>query len=90
MGTCQAAAGRWVASASRQGFPPAALSQNPNIENIPKADLSRATKDCQKGEYSKGRNSFEILARIDPTRVRAASSVHGARLLNVMDQMCTP
>jgi hypothetical protein len=77
-----------------QGFRPAALSQRPDIDNIPKADLfagmQMATKDCQKGEYSKGRDSFEILARIDPAKVRAASPMHVGRLLNILDKACVP
>jgi hypothetical protein len=39
-----------------------ALSARLDIDNIPKTDLfdglERATRDCQKGEYSKGDNSF--------------------------------
>ena len=73
------------------GFRPAALSQRQDVENIPKtdlfADLELATKDSEKGEYSKRRDSFEILARIDPARVRA-SATHAGRLLNVLDQVC--
>ena len=77
----------------KQGFRAAALSQRLDIENIPKADLFagmlRATKDCQKGEYSKGEHSFQILARIDPGKVRA-SSRFAERLLSVLDRMCAP
>jgi hypothetical protein len=40
-----------------------------------------------KGEYSKGQHSFEILALIDPAKVRAASP-HAGRLLNVLDRIC--
>jgi hypothetical protein len=76
-----------------QGFRVAALSQRPDVENIPKADLfnglQRATKDSQKGEYSKGEDSFKILSRIDPDRVRAASPVHAERLFQVLDRRCT-
>ena len=76
-----------------QGFRVAGLSQRPDVEGIPKADLfaglQRATKDCQKGEYSKGEHSFQILARIDPARVRS-SSPFAERLLNVLDRTCTP
>jgi hypothetical protein len=49
------------------------LSDLLDIDNISIADLvggmQRATRDCQKGEYSKGEHSFQILARIDPERV---------------------
>jgi hypothetical protein len=77
-----------------QGFQLAALSQRPDIDDIPKADLfagmQNATKGCLKGEYSKGKDSFEILARIDPGRVRTWSPRHGERLFQVLDQMCKP
>lgn len=47
------------------------------VEGIPKADvengLKHATRDTDKGEYSKGRHSFELLGRLDPARVMAAS-----------------
>jgi hypothetical protein len=75
-----------------QGLRMAGLSQRPDVENIPKADLfaglQRATKDCQKAEYSKGEHSFQILALIDPATVRAASPF-AARLLQVLDRVCT-
>lgn len=68
-------------------FRATALSARPNIEEIPKADLfdglKRATKDCQKGEYSKGHHSFDILGRIDPSRVASASR-HADRLLKAL------
>ena len=68
-----------------------ALRPNPSIEEIPKDDLfqglKNATRDCPKGEYSKGRHSFEILARIDPGKVRNCSP-HAERLLAVMDRLC--
>ena len=72
-----------------QGFRMAWLSPRPDIEAIPKVDLfgglKRATKDCQlKGEYSKGGHSFQILALIDPAKVRAASPF-ADRLLRVLD-----
>ena len=74
-----------------RGFHPAALSQRQDVENIPKADLVagllRATRESERGQYSKRRDSFEILARIDPARVRA-SATHAGRLLNVLDQVC--
>jgi hypothetical protein len=75
-----------------QSFRMAGLSQRTDIEDIPKADLlaglQRATKDCQKGEYSKGEHSFQILALIDPVTVRAASPF-AARFLHLLDRMCT-
>jgi hypothetical protein len=78
-----------------QGFRLTALKQRQDIDNIPKADLfsgmQMATSACpKKGEYSKGQHSFEILARIDPAKVRASSPLHAGRLLNVLDRVCAP
>jgi hypothetical protein len=78
-----------------RGFRPTALSQRPEIDNIPKADLfsglEAATRACPtKGEYSKGEHSFEILALIDPAKVRNSSPLHAGRLLNVLDRLCEP
>ena len=74
-----------------RGFRPASLRPRADIENISKADLysglELATRDCRKGEYSKGRHSFEILALIDPAKVRTASA-HAGRLLNALDRIC--
>ncbi len=75
-----------------QGFRIGALRARQDIENIPKTDLfeglAAATRDCQKGEYSKGQHSFKILARINPVRVREASA-HAERLLATLDRLCT-
>ena len=53
------------------------LPANPNIEQVPKQDvldsLKRATRNTVKGNYSKGKHSFEILERLDPVKVRRAS-----------------
>jgi hypothetical protein len=69
-----------------QGFRVDALSPRSDIDNIPKADLyagmQKATIASRtKGEYSKGQHSFQILALIDPTKVRASSPQHAGRLL---------
>ena len=60
-----------------QGFRRQALPQNPNIEDVPKLDLenrlNQATRDTQKGPYSKGKHSYEILERLDPAKVAGAS-----------------
>jgi hypothetical protein len=70
-----------------QNFRGSALSARQNVEDIPKTELfeglKRATKACQKGEYSKGQQSFALLAQIDPTRVRSASP-HAERLLTTL------
>ena len=63
------------------GFNQGALPAGPEIEEVAKLDvldgLKAATRHCgkrgKKGEYGKGRHSFEILARIDPARVTEAS-----------------
>jgi hypothetical protein len=71
----------------RQCFKASALSGRPNVEEIPKGDLFEglkcATRDCQKGEYSKGKHSFHILASIDPSKVRSISP-HAERLLTTL------
>ena len=60
-----------------QGFRRQALPQNQNIEDVSKPDvnngLDQATRHTQKGPYSKGKHSFEILERLDPTKVVGAS-----------------
>jgi hypothetical protein len=70
-------------------FRAAALTQRPDVENIPKADLfsglQRATEHCPKGEYSKGGHSFQILALIDPAKVKSASA-YADRFLDLLDQ----
>ena len=58
-----------------QSFRPQDLPQNPTIENIPKQDvfngLSQATRNTR--SYKKGADSFEILEKLDPAKVRNAS-----------------
>ena len=48
-----------------------------NVEAIAKNDLEpalrRATKSCSKGRYRKGRHSFDLLGRLDPSKVMEAS-----------------
>ena len=61
-----------------QGFSAGALPSRTDIENISKDDLYRgladATRLCPtKGEYRKGKQSFEILALISPQMVCQAS-----------------
>lgn len=54
-----------------------ALSPRSDIEGVAKKalldGLKQATKECLKGEYSKGEHSFEIVERIDPKKAAAAS-----------------
>ena len=60
-----------------RGFRKAALPPNPKIEEAPKQNvdtgLERATRNTSKGKYSKVRHSFEILAELDPVKVRQKS-----------------
>jgi Domain of unknown function (DUF4276) len=75
-----------------QAFKRSALSQRTDIDNIPKADLftglRAATRQSQKGEYSKAGHSFQILAQIDPARVLASSPAHAGALLKALERMC--
>ena len=70
-----------------QGFRPQDLPANPNIENVSKPDvlnrLAQATRATKKGSYKKGNNSFEILGKLDPAKVRAASYYAG-RFINAL------
>jgi len=60
-----------------KGFSEKALPDNPKVEEIPKSDiwenLTRSSRETQKGPYEKGRHSFEILGRIDPAKVCTAA-----------------
>ena len=63
-----------------------ALKAWPNLEEVPKSTvietLERATASCRK-RYSKGKVSFELLARVDPARVEAACP-HARALLDAL------
>jgi len=58
------------------GFKTASLSTRP-IEQMPPQDivdqLKTATKSTTKGEYNKGKHSFDILRRIDLHKLESAS-----------------
>ena len=67
------------------GFHPKALPARPKVEDISKKDvmdsLKAASRHCgKKGEYNKGRHSFNILSCLDPAKV-TASSPHAKRLI---------
>jgi hypothetical protein len=72
-----------------QGFLAGSLPGQPNIELISKRDvfisLQHASKNTKKGEYHKTRHGFDLLERIDPNRVRAASQ-HADRLFVVLQR----
>ena len=79
-----------------QGYKASALPPaSQNIENISKdtvlRSLSEATKDCKtKARYEKGEHSFDVLARIDPAKVTAASPWAASFVTAVKDAMNTP
>ena len=70
-----------------QGFNRNALPGRREIEEVGKVDvvngLKNATRDCKKGEYGKGRDSFVILEQTDPAKVLAASP-HASRLIDTL------
>jgi len=72
-----------------QGFLAGSLPGQPNIELIPKQDvfsaLQHASSKTRKGEYHKTKHGFDLLERIDPTRVRAVSN-HANRLFAVLQR----
>ena len=63
------------------GFDEGALAGLPALEEVAKKAvfdaLARATASCRT-RYAKGRDSFALLARIDPARVEAACPHAGA------------
>lgn len=72
-----------------QGFFVNSLPGRTNIEEIPKRDvaqaLDHATRPTQKGVYHKTRHGFELLANIDPAKVRAASG-YARRFFEVLEE----
>ena len=71
------------------GFNRNALPGCQEIEDVAKDDvlggLGNATRQCNKGEYGKGRHSFDILEQTDPANVVAASP-HARRLVETLRQ----
>ena len=70
-----------------QGFKENALPANQKIEQVHKGDvlngLNSAARSTTKGSYNKGSHSFEILAKVDPTKVTDASP-YAERFINVL------
>jgi Domain of unknown function (DUF4276) len=66
-----------------------ALPTHREIERVARQDLHRAltaaTKDSSKGAYHKTRHGFDLLARTNPAKVRAAAP-HCARLFDTLFQ----
>ena len=69
------------------GFNANPLPNRPDVENIPKLDLYNAlkgaTRTSRKGEYGKGPHSFDLLAKLDPQKVVAASP-YARRLVDTL------
>lgn len=70
-------------------FQVSALGNVQNVETISKHDLfeklKRATQRTKKGAYGKGKDSFELLGRIDPVKIRNGS-FFADRLIATLDQ----
>ena len=70
-----------------QHFGAKALPGRENVEQIAKSDVERslkeATKRTQKGEYHKIRHGSDLLAKIDPAKVRRRAP-HCERLLTML------
>ena len=76
------------------GLRPRALPQRAEIERVAKQDifagLQSAASDCARRRgYRKGRDSFDVLASLDPARV-AAASPHAKRLVDVLTARLQP
>ena len=71
------------------GFSRSALPARPDIESVPKAEvlegLRNATRQSRKGEYGKGRHSFDILEQADSARILVASP-HASRLIDTLKE----
>ena len=71
-----------------QRFQRGALPQNPNVEQVSKQrvwdGLTRATRSTGKGSYKKGAHSFQILANLNPAKVRGASP-HADRFIRALE-----
>ena len=69
-----------------------ALPRRREIEKVAKDDLfdglRNATRRCKKGEYGKGRHSFDILAETDPAKVFGASP-HARRMIDTLREKAT-
>lgn len=72
------------------GFRTSALPPNPDIEKVSKQDVEKglegATRDTKKGRYHKAKHSFEILANLDPEKVREASP-YAKRLIEALGRL---
>lgn len=77
-----------IAAYYGQGFSRNALPRRADIEQVPKDRLLRAldqaTRSTSKRKYHKTDHGFDLLMRIDPARVRAASG-HFRRLCETLE-----
>ena len=75
-----------------RGFNRNALPGRREIEDVAKADvldgLKNATRRCKKGEYGKGRHSFDILKQTDSSKLLVASP-HAKRLIDTLREKAT-
>ena len=71
------------------GFNRNALPARRDIENVAKSEvldgLKSATRQSRKGEYGKGRHSFDILEQADAAGITAVSP-HARRLVDTLRQ----
>ena len=70
------------------GFGENSLPRRAEVEEVPKQDIERGLNDATrnsrpKGAYHKGRDSFAILAELDPDKV-ANASPHAKRFLETL------
>ena len=79
-----------LASYFGQGFQRRSLPRNRDVEEVPKDDvqngLDRAARATAKRGYRKGRDSFDILATLDPGRLGDASP-HADRFIQSLTEM---
>jgi hypothetical protein len=57
----------------KSGLSEAVLRGNPNIEEIPKADVLERLNKAADGEYHKVKHGMKLLELIDPAKVRKAA-----------------
>lgn len=73
-----------------KNFQPNRLPPSPQVEQVPKDDvlngLRGATTDTQKRSYHKTGHAPDLLASVNPQRVRAAAP-HCERLFSVLEQV---
>ena len=69
------------------GFKRAKLPQNPQVEEVAKADvmsgLAAAAKETRSGEYRKTRDGFALIGKIDPSRVESRAP-HAKRFFDIL------